>query len=796
MEFEKKFDHLFLPVSCNVCGSFSDNATDSLGFSQDSSKFHLASSESWMSESSCDCHSPRQPVMQKSQIMFYNQSILPPLLCSSARVDMQLARRKAIQNENKRQERSNHLIYTTQFNPTENENAKSVIEMESAVKNVCLLGGGKSSEEISSASPLALVDSDLILGNSSVDLPSKPLDVDSGLHETSFQESAYRSSLQNLLHKSVNINKSSNVSSSLDNIISQNASNAKDCGDAQTTLAPEIISCKGVANDADSDASAKVFSSQNMESCDKNKTLESQINKIAENLVNSVIEGVKLELHSSPAFQSSNTDSTCQPLQNCDELPLKSCSIQCPYFSPRSAHTSSPCRATKQINKALNLLESEFSLPSKSHYKASDTFSSPESPIQTEASFLYPVDLQNSGSPAFCRKSKSSLLNTSSHISSETEPELDAEEQQLSCAEQENDTMMEPTASYSNPCSPSLIRSEDRVRKGSFSVDTPSSLLLSSRSTHTIYSEVKNRQSEVKRRLDMRSESDDSLLSTAITDASMKSFQVKQKVDIPNFYKLIEEQHKNEMLELQQHHHKQLQEFKQKFLNCQLFSPQQLCIDTDVENCGVSNDHVDLELHRKWCKLSALVKGHLTRMLLRSLPVQSCMKTIRDTSRTILSMRSEDTSQSTNMSAIQDATLMNRLFSQLKAAMFQFHTFFFNTPVFEQIDMIKRTQDAEAKSVVLKVINRNKVPRLSAATLKSLQRKKDSRNSQKQRHRIPSKEVKSKVSSIWKTNFYKKAPKDSKKSSDKSASVKHSYCEVESPLSAWKHHEARENIAF
>ena len=38
-------------------------------------------------------------------------------------------------------------------------------------------------------------------------------------------------------------------------------------------------------------------------------------------------------------------------------------------------------------------------------------------------------------------------------------------------------------------------------------------------------------------------------------------------------------------------------------------------------------------------------------------------------------MKNEDTSSSTNMSAIQDATLMNRLFSQVRYALALLNTF-------------------------------------------------------------------------------------------------------------------------
>ena len=89
-----------------------------------------------------------------------------------------------------------------------------------------------------------------------------------------------------------------------------------------------------------------------------------ELDKTAEDLVASVLDAVKAELtHSKISLDASN-DACLVPL-NDNECPLQSCSIHCPYYSPRTykSSNSSPCKAAQHIDKALQLLETELAFP-------------------------------------------------------------------------------------------------------------------------------------------------------------------------------------------------------------------------------------------------------------------------------------------------------------------------------------------------------------------------------------------------------------------------------------------------
>lgn len=87
-----------------------------------------------------------------------------------------------------------------------------------------------------------------------------------------------------------------------------------------------------------------------------------ELDKIADDLVTSVLDAVKLELTARYTLKTTTTNEDSLKPFKADESPLQSCSVYCPYHSPRSftsAH-SSPHKASQHINKALHLLESEL----------------------------------------------------------------------------------------------------------------------------------------------------------------------------------------------------------------------------------------------------------------------------------------------------------------------------------------------------------------------------------------------------------------------------------------------------
>uniref|UniRef100_H2YFP1 Uncharacterized protein n=1 Tax=Ciona savignyi TaxID=51511 RepID=H2YFP1_CIOSA len=129
------------------------------------------------------------------------------------------------------------------------------------------------------------------------------------------------------------------------------------------------------------------------------------------------------------------------------------------------------------------------------------------------------------------------------------------------------------------------------------------------------------------------------------------------------------------------------------------------------------------------------------------------MQTIRDTSRTILSVKCEELGNSTRSNGSEEAvrqneTFLDRLFLQLQAAMYDLHDTFFATSMEERMEIISQSRIIDVKSKPC-TIDLRKPPKLSAATIKSMQRKKQEKM-ETMKGKQPVKQVKSKISHIWK----------------------------------------------
>ncbi|XP_039256022.2 uncharacterized protein LOC120332775 [Styela clava] len=195
----------------------------------------------------------------------------------------------------------------------------------------------------------------------------------------------------------------------------------------------------------------------------------------------------------------------------------------------------------------------------------------------------------------------------------------------------------------------------------------------------------------------------------------------------------------------------------------------------DANFTRFSEVQVTPTLHDKFCKLSALCKGHLTRQLLGSNKVQEILQIIRDTSRLILSLRMEESNEKkestesegkteNGMNPVRDEYLENRLYNQLRSAIYQLHNIFFNVSTKERMYIIAQScllaRSAEKKN--------HKPNQLSIATQKSLERKRLlSSNSDGSSHPVANhvkthhKDIKSKISHIWKTEPVKLPEKKS-----------------------------------
>ena len=206
---------------------------------------------------------------------------------------------------------------------------------------------------------------------------------------------------------------------------------AKECGDAashtiSTSLATSESCCleakqaapEGATGEASAvnasceDAPAievqdQVITDTSKDNVDENEEkLRLLLDKTAEELVNSVLESVT----ALPQDGLSPTPNT-QPPKTPSESPLKSNSVQCPYFSPRS-----PCKATEQIDKALLLIENQFLHQYKPEEKGYSESSDSAHQLPTEASFLSHGSLKDSD----CSKHHSAQESES--VPTETQP--------------------------------------------------------------------------------------------------------------------------------------------------------------------------------------------------------------------------------------------------------------------------------------------------------------------------------------------------------------------------------------
>ncbi|XP_051995857.1 centriolar coiled-coil protein of 110 kDa isoform X1 [Xyrauchen texanus] len=132
---------------------------------------------------------------------------------------------------------------------------------------------------------------------------------------------------------------------------------------------------------------------------------------------------------------------------------------------------------------------------------------------------------------------------------------------------------------------------------------------------------------------------------------------------------------------------------------------------------------------RALCRLSAIVKGFLTRRLLKTDKIKHLCQTVQDTQEFIRSFRNEAPQRNEPLSE-QDLSLQERVRAQLRAALFDIHDVFFTMTLEERLSLLQQDRDLrterklremeKAKSTKDKMI-------LSAATQKSLDRKKQSR---------------------------------------------------------------------
>lgn len=133
---------------------------------------------------------------------------------------------------------------------------------------------------------------------------------------------------------------------------------------------------------------------------------------------------------------------------------------------------------------------------------------------------------------------------------------------------------------------------------------------------------------------------------------------------------------------------------------------------------------VTLEQQRAYCRITAIVRGFLTRRLLKTEKVKHLRQTVVDTQEFIRSLQSEAPQKKVSYST-QDLSLQERVRAQLRAALYDIHDIFFQMPLSQRLALLLQDRELrlERKLRDLEKTKSSKVV-LSAATQRSIDRKK------------------------------------------------------------------------
>ena len=144
------------------------------------------------------------------------------------------------------------------------------------------------------------------------------------------------------------------------------------------------------------------------------------------------------------------------------------------------------------------------------------------------------------------------------------------------------------------------------------------------------------------------------------------------------------------------------------------FEPEELILP---ENYHVPEDAKTPENNMRFEKLSALIKGHLTRRLLKTAKVQNIINSMKDTMNIALQLHRE----AKNYPTLEDVQLHSRLLQQLQRESHAFHDIFFKYSVQQKMSILK--QDREIKEGKSSDLNTKRPKRVSAVTMAKIQQK-------------------------------------------------------------------------
>ncbi|KAM4531914.1 centriolar coiled-coil protein of 110 kDa isoform 2-T3 [Odontesthes bonariensis] len=132
------------------------------------------------------------------------------------------------------------------------------------------------------------------------------------------------------------------------------------------------------------------------------------------------------------------------------------------------------------------------------------------------------------------------------------------------------------------------------------------------------------------------------------------------------------------------------------------------------------------EQQRAFCRIGAIIRGFLVRRLLKTEKVKQLRQTVVDTQEFIRSFHTEAAQKRSTCSA-QDVSLQERVRAQLRAALYDVHDIFFETPLGDRLALLQQDRELRAERK-LRDLEKAKCPKervfFSAATQRSLDRKK------------------------------------------------------------------------
>ncbi|CAN9505254.1 unnamed protein product [Ophioblennius macclurei] len=132
------------------------------------------------------------------------------------------------------------------------------------------------------------------------------------------------------------------------------------------------------------------------------------------------------------------------------------------------------------------------------------------------------------------------------------------------------------------------------------------------------------------------------------------------------------------------------------------------------------------EQQKAFCRIGAIVRGFLTRRLLKTEKLKHLRQTIVDTQEFISSFKTE-TLQKRSIYSAQDLSLQERVRAQLRAALYDIHDVFFEMPLVDRLALLQQDRELRTERK-LRDMEKNKCHKerviLSTATQRSLDRKK------------------------------------------------------------------------